>query len=216
MSIFGYTFVTSLLHQMGWPRKAGLLRREFHDPTLVDMATKQMIHWAASLGAGRPDIALQMIAAMFSDKDWNGQDAPQIHLVIHGSRKHWDANPEADPCDIVDPVPFAKHYTRMTSDQLKQGDTHRALEQYVLESCIWGLANRDRFVTWYTNHANKHSSKMPVYERAGLGVEALPEVDTFINQSVQIVRDYEQKVGPLPAIPARLRSDVSALGIEIH
>ena len=215
MSIVGYTYVTSLLHEMGWPRKSGLLRRETYDATLVDMATKEMIHWAAALGAGRPAIALQMIAEMFSDRTWDGDDAPQISVVIHGSREHWDARPDADPCEIIEPVPLAKHYARITPQQLQQADIRRYLEQYVLESCIWGLANRDRFAKWYANHAKQFTSKMPLCQLAGLAVETPPELSAFFDQSEQIVRDYEQKVGPLPAIPAKLRSDVSALGIEV-
>lgn len=170
MSMFGYTFVTTLMHEMGWPRRSGLLRRETYDVTLIDLATVQMIHWAAALGAGRSAIALQMIAEMVSARTWDGDDAPQISVVIHGSREHWDAKPNADPCEIIKSVPFAKHYDRITPQQLQSADIRWCLEHYVLESCIWGLANRDRFAKWYANYVKQFTSEMPLYQLAGLAV----------------------------------------------
>ncbi len=58
MSLFGFYFVTSLLREMGWPRKQGLFRRVAIDSTVADGAIDQMVNWAASLGAGRPPASL--------------------------------------------------------------------------------------------------------------------------------------------------------------
>jgi hypothetical protein len=62
MAIFGFYFVSGLLREAGWPRKQGLFRRDVLDTTILDSAIDQMVDWAASLGAGRPALALQIVA----------------------------------------------------------------------------------------------------------------------------------------------------------
>jgi hypothetical protein len=78
MSVFAFYFVSGLLREAGWPRKQGMFRTEVVDTTVLDSTVDQMIDWAAGLGACRPHLALQMIAEMFRDRDWNTSAAPNI------------------------------------------------------------------------------------------------------------------------------------------
>ncbi|MBI5734097.1 MAG: hypothetical protein HY973_04125 [Candidatus Kerfeldbacteria bacterium] len=87
MAIFGQYFMYGLLREMGWPRKEGLLRRDVVDALIFDSVVEQMIDWAAGIGAGRPRLALQVIAEMNRDKNWEGPDAPKIKWVIDELRK---------------------------------------------------------------------------------------------------------------------------------
>ena len=43
VSIIGFYFVSSLLHETGWPRKQGLFRRLVVDTTVVDLTIDEMI-----------------------------------------------------------------------------------------------------------------------------------------------------------------------------
>lgn len=202
MSILGFYFVTSLLREAGWPRKQGLFRRAAIDTIIADSATDQMVDWAASLGAGRPTLALQIIAEMFRDRNWDGDDAPQVAVVINGSRELWDKVPNAGPREIVQPIRLANHFGRTISPKRFQAaDMSRALEQYLLEALSWGLANPERFATWYADTAQRHASKLRFYQKCGLAVDVLPALDGFFDQSEQIVRNYERDVKPLPIIP---------------
>lgn len=218
MSIFGLYFVGSLLHEMGWPRKQGLFRRLVVDTTVADLTIDQMITWAASLGAGRPALALQIIADMFRDRNWDSDDAPQIDGVIKGSRGSRDKVPHASPLEYVQPVRYAKHFGATISAKrlFTKSEMLSALEQYVLEALIWGLADPKRFAVWYADEAQRHASKLSLYQRSGLAADAMPALGEFFDACEQIVRNYEREVGPLPKIPAKLLSDARALGINVN
>lgn len=43
MSIIGFHFFGSLLHETGWPRKQGLFRHQVFDRTIVELTIDQMI-----------------------------------------------------------------------------------------------------------------------------------------------------------------------------
>jgi hypothetical protein len=89
MSIFAFYFTTQLLREGGWPRKLGRFKGEGYDTTVVDAAFAQSIDWGAALGAGRPRIALQMIAEMFRDRDWECDNRPDVKSFVSRSDDTW-------------------------------------------------------------------------------------------------------------------------------
>jgi hypothetical protein len=217
MSMVGFYFFSSLLNEAGWPRKQGLFRRLVIDTTIADSSIDQMITWAASLGAGRPHLALKIIAEMFRDRDWDGVNAPMIQGVINGSRESWDKKRHATPQEIVEPIRLARIFGAVVSPKKLGSSTMlRALEQYVLESVVWGLANPDRFTKWYDDRWQRYSTRLDFYQKSGLAVDELPLLDEFYKGSEKILRNYERDVSPLAEIPAKLLSDVIALGININ
>lgn len=217
MSIFGYYFVESLLREAGWPRKQGLFKGEAYDTTIADAAIDQMVDWAASLGAGRPALALQIIAEMFRDRNWDSDNAPQIDTFISGTRESWNNAPNSAPQEIVRPIRLASAFGAVISLKDFQDARMRvALEQNVLEAVLWGLANPDRFTMWYADAAQRHESSLGLMQSSGLAVDKLPALDEFFDQSEEIVRNYERDVGPLPTIPGKLLSDARALGIKVN
>jgi hypothetical protein len=216
MSIFGYYFVGSLLREAGWPRKRGLFRGEAYDTAIADAAIDQMVDWAASLGAGRPALGLQIIAEMFRERNWDGDDAPQIETFISGARESWYTAPAAAPREIVRPIRLASAFGAAISPKDFQDARLRvALEQNVLEALLWGLANPDRFAAWYASATQRHESSLNLMQSSGLVIEALPALAEFFDKSEEIVRNYERDIGTLPAIPEKLLSDAHTLGLNI-
>ena len=68
MSIFAFYFVGNLLREAGWPRKLGLFKGEGYATIIADGVIDQMVTWGASLGAGRPSLALQVLAEVYRDR----------------------------------------------------------------------------------------------------------------------------------------------------
>ena len=216
MSIFGYYFVGSLLREAGWPRKQGVLRREAYDTTIADAAIDQMVDWAASLGAGRPRIALQIIAEMFRDRDWQGEGAPQIEKFITGAGESWDQMPKEAPREIVEPIRLQSAFgMSIILRDFQDSRLRTALEQNVLEALLWGLANPDRFAMWYAGAAQRQQSSLDVMQKAGLATGPLPPLPEFFDQSEAVVRNYEREVGTLPEIPKKLLFDSRGLGVKV-
>lgn len=101
MSMFGFYFVQALLEQAGWPKKKGLFGGPAYDTFIVDEVIDQMLGWGASLAAGRPKLSLKMTAEMFRDKDWDGDNPPDVKMVVDGSREGWDKVPEGGPSEVI-------------------------------------------------------------------------------------------------------------------
>jgi hypothetical protein len=217
MSIFGYYFVGSLLRDAGWPRKQGLFRAEAYETTIVDSAIDQMVDWGASLGAGRPTIALQMIAEMFRDRNWDGDDAPQIKTFIDGARESWKDALNAAPRVILQPIRLGNMFgTSISTKDFQDTRLRTALEQNLLEALLWGLVNPDRFAEWYTGNAEDHRSSLDFMRGSGLAVDELPALEDWFGQCEKIVRNYERDIGLLCAIPKKLLADAQALGLNIR
>jgi len=216
MSMFGFYYVGSMLREMRWPRKQGFLKGEAYDSKIVEATIGQMVDWAAALGAGRPSLALQMIAEMFRDRDWNAEGAPSIEMFISRSRETWDQNPSAAPKEIAPEPSLVKAFgATMSPKNFQDPQLRTALEQQVLETLLWGLANPDRFKVWYDNETRRTTASLPRAKAAGLGVEALPPLAEWLSHAESVIRDYESQIGKLPAIPPKLLNDAKSLGIAL-
>ena len=216
MSAFGIYFVRTLLELEGWPRKKGILSKPSYDSVIVDSVIDQMIVWGASLGAGRPKLSLQIIAEIHKDKDWDGDNPPNIKNIINTLREDWNKIPEGTPSEVLKPTRFSRYFVKsMPAKYLVDKQFISALEQFFQEAVMLGLANPDHFKMWYNNDRRKRNSSLNEMKQAGLEVEASPSLDEWFEKSESILRDYEHNIRPIPEIPKKLLQDAGSLGINI-
>ena len=216
MNIFGFYFVQALLEQSGWPRKKGLFSGPAYDTFIVDEVIDQMLGWGASLGSGRPKLSLQMISEMFRDKDWDGDNPPDVKMIIDGSREDWDKVPEGGPSEVIKPWRLSSTIGKsMPAKNLADRKLITALEQLCLEAIMWGLGNPDRVKAWYISRREKMQSPLPDMQKAGLQVEALPALKEWFEQCESILRDYERDIQPMPEIPKKLLQDAESVGVNL-
>lgn len=203
---------------MGWPRRKSLFNSEAVVNSLIlDSAVEQMIDWAASIGACRPKLALQIIATMLRDTDWESKDAMNLDAEVSNMKKQWAERGNSDnPREVVKPVKFSKHSEVMTMKQLKDKEISHAFEVYCYESLIWGLVNPDNFKTYYSANEEKQREKMPEYKKAGLAVDYIPTLDQILKEGEEILKGYEKEVRELSSIPQKLQNDVISLGIKVN
>jgi hypothetical protein len=221
MAIFGLYFTKNMLNQMGWPRKQGLFKKNIIDTTIFDSTVDQMVDWAAAIGAGRPELALKIIAYEFMDKDWESKDAPQIKEFIDSVkedyRKQGADTGKKSPHEIVQPVRISKAFgPAIQAEELTDKRLQTIIEQVFLTGLFYGLGNHSLFETWYKNHLEDFNDKLPTMKKAGLNVDRLPTLSENYADSEQIIRNYEQEMEiHLPSIPAKLLTDAKALGVKI-
>jgi hypothetical protein len=171
----------------------GMFKGEGYDTFIADTAVAQSIDWGAALGAGCPRLALQMIAEMFRDRDWEGDDAPDVKGFLEGaSEGTWST--AASPREAVQPVQLAKHWrkSRISAEEFEDRRLSAPMEQLLLEALLWGLSNPDRFEAWYRSNLAGHESTLPTMRSAGIEVGELPSLEHFFEESAQIVRDAFQ------------------------
>jgi len=225
-SIFGFYYVVGLLRHIGWPKRRSLFNSEAVVNSLVlDSAIDQMIDWSASIGACCPDLALQIIATMFRENNWNSEDSFNILKVVSDSKYLWNERGNNNPRDIVKPFKFSKHKDAtslkdlkkdvISSKDLKDKRMQLALEQYFFESLIWGLANSSSFKIYFETNEKRQKDRLPLYEKAGLEIDSIPPLDQILKEGEEILRGYEKEVRPLSPIPQKLIKDALSLGIEV-
>jgi hypothetical protein len=214
MSIFAFYFATQLLREAGWPRKLGRFKGVGYDALIAENAYAQSIDWGAALGAGRPRIGVQMIAEMLRDKDWEGDDAPDVKVFVEGSEEVWAKS--ASPQAVVQSPPIWKGRSTISVEEFTDRRLLPMMDQPLLWALIWGLSNPDRFEAWYSSEIANYASNLPLARKAGLEVDdELRSLPHFYEDSEHIVRDYERDVGPLPPIPPRLLADAERLGWRV-
>lgn len=217
-SIFGFYYIVGLLSHMGWPRRRSLFNSEaVVNSLMLDSAVDQMIDWAASIGACRPKLALQVVATMLRDTDWESKDAMNLGDEVSNMKKQWAERGSSDnPREVVKPVKFSKHGDVITMKQLKDKEIQHALEVYFYESLIWGLINSDSFKTYYSTNEKRQKDQLPEYEKAGLGVDYIPSLNQILKEGEEILKGYEKEVRPLSPIPQKLKADAFSLGIKVN
>lgn len=216
-SIFGFYYVVGLLNHMGWPRRRGLFSSEAVINSLIlDSTIDQMIDWSASIGACRPNAALQIIASMFRDMDWNTKEALDIGAETENLKKQWiERGDNSNPREAVKPVKFSKTSKVISMKQLKHRDIQHALEVYCYESLMWGLVNSDNFKNYYSENEKRQRDQLPEYKKAGLAVDSIPTLEQILKEGEEILRNYEKEIRPLSPVPQKLKEDAFSLGINI-
>jgi len=217
-SIFGFYYIMGLLSHMGWPRRKSLLNSTaVVDSIILDSAVEQMIDWAASIGACRPKLALQIIATMLRGTDWDSKDAMNLSEEVTKMKKQWAERGNSDnPREAVKPVKFSKHSKVMAMKQLKDKEISHAFEVYCYESLIWGLTNSDNFKTYFSANEERQREKMPEYKKAGLAVDYIPTLDQILKEGEEILKGYEKEIRELSPIPQKLQNDAISVGIKIE
>ncbi len=214
-SFFGYHYVQGLLAETGWPRRKSFFNsKAVIDSNVLDIAIGQMIDWGASIGACRHKLALQIIATMFRDADWNKFG---LLDMINDFEEKWEEMIGIDPIEIVNPTKFSQYSKLTDAVILNDKKMQSAFENYFYEALLWGLNYPDIFEIYYENKREKQIERLPEYKKAGIGIDRIPTLEDDLNDAVKIIRLYEEKMQrALSPIPQRLLDDVESLGIEIN
>jgi hypothetical protein len=214
--LLAWALARRLLHEAGWPRKLGLFKGVGFDAAMLDVAFEQANELGAALGAERPSLALQMIAEMYDDRDWEGEDAPDLKVYVEGLRKLAWAT-AASPQEAVPLPSFADSGAALTVEQFDRREFRRTMEVPFLSAILWGLDHPDRFEAWFSAQKAEYESMLPQARRAGLEVDdELPSLPEFVETGEQFISEYEQVSNhQLPPVPPPLLADAQALGWRV-
>jgi hypothetical protein len=218
MAIFGLYYTKNILRLMQWPRSQGIIKKsQYIDSMIFDSTIEQMVDWAAALGAGKPWLALQIIAYTFRDADWEGVDPPQLKRFCEELNENYyeegiDFNTTA-PHNIVHRVYIAENFgPTIKADALLDKRLQGRLEQDFLGGLMYGLSNPKSFEAWHSHHLSEFERTKGLTHTMDIGVDKLPTLSETYRDSEEVVRNYQQEMGiDLPSIPAKLLADGKAL-----
>lgn len=218
MAIFGLYYTKNMLRLMKWPRSQGVLKKsQYIDSTIFDSTIDQMVDWGAAIGAGKPKLALQVLAYMYSDKDWESADSPKIKMFAEEMNAKYreegaDFNTTA-PHDIVHRVHIAETFgPTIKAEALLDKRLQGRLEQDFLGGLLYGLSNPKSFESWHSYHLAEFEKSKDLYQKMDIGVDRLPTLSETYRDSEEIIQNYEQEMEiKLPSIPDKLLADAKAL-----
>lgn len=218
MAIFGLYYTKNMLRLMKWPRTQGTFKKsQYIDSMVFDGTIDQMVDWAAALGAGKPKLALHIVAYMFKDADWDGADPPQFkQLCEEMNAKYREEGAEfttTAPHDIVHRVRIAETFgPTIKAEALLDKRLQGRLEQDFLGGLMYGLSNPKSFEAWHAHHLAEFEKNKDLYQKMDIGVDRLPTLSETYQESEEIIQNYEQDMEiKLPSIPDRLLVDAKAL-----
>ena len=216
MAIYGTYFTSNMLRQMKWPRKQGLMGKPVYDTMLVNMTLKQMVDWAAGIGAGNPKLATQILAELYSDRDWDADDAPNLQMfvddLINGLIEK-GINPVAvPPNEFLDTLQFGDKFKSLPANCFSDREIRAAIEQSFVNGILYGLSCPKMFEAWYELHLEDFNNNRELYERMELGVDRLPSLEEFYRDGKDIIDLYMQEMGKsFSEVPSGLTTAVKQI-----
>lgn len=189
-TFLGIHYVNGVLQATGWPRRKSLLNSTaVIDSAILDLTINQMIDWAASIGACRPKLALQIFATMFSDADWDRVGLLDI-IKIDDARNAWNYGGNSNPRKIVNPKQFSKYGKSTEASLLNDKKINSLFENYFMESLFWGLNNPDKFINYFNSEREEKINNLELYKKAELGVNSIPTLEDMLNDAELIISAY--------------------------
>ncbi len=200
-------FLYGMLREAGWPRRKGRFSsKPIVDPRFVDSVGIRLMELGMSVGAGRPGLALQLLADVFSDRDWQRQPAIELTRDLEifsadlGGEKPWEIAWPIRLARVADITKPESMPWEVLNDQSLYGMIHR---QFAV-SLWWGVRHPDEVrialdEAWGAVRRNLSALK-------AWGLQARTDVDVagaedHFRESEQMVSAYAAE-RPLPAVPA--------------
>lgn len=199
MAIYGTFYINGVLNAAKWPRKQGILGKDAVDVTVLDVALDQMIDWSAGVGAGRPNLAVGILASLYNDSDWDTAGSPNFELFVNSQdqeylAKNIDLNTTA-PHDLQEISHFRDSFGKSVPYKiLDNPKTRELIETTFVCSLLYGLSHPNGFKEWYKYYLEEFETNKATYEKIGLGVDRLPSLDEYFSNAEDVISLYLQEM----------------------
>ena len=102
----------------------------------------------------------------------------------------------------------------LNTDQLTDRALCLEIEQVFVAALLWGLALPQRFNSYYRTRTHLMSARLEAMRKAGVQVDAPPDLPQFVRDCEQLLKDYERAAGQaLPPASPSLLADARQLGV---
>lgn len=195
------------LNSMGWPKKTGLfIKKERVNSGVLFVAVQNLVKNAIALGVSRPNIAINLFADLFTERDWTQESIKQIWDDFNPHKKICN-NPDKAPEETVAPLPLAVSENFETLIEWKfifQETFQTLLHGKFGEGLVWGLSHPKEASACHKEQQQDHLKKLPKMLEAGLDVRPLENLDTIAEETEEIVNSFQREIRPLVKVPREL------------
>ena len=211
MSRFLEWFIFHGLKEMGWPRPKGIFRRPHVDALVADVVIQQGTQVIVGLGAGRPDIAVALLADTFAANPWTKESTAALfdgHL-----RKTPDITenyPEIAPWESLSQGCRLAPYGRIWGwKNVFDDEVGLVRASVATRAAYWGLTNEDRMQAIFDREKVGYEEKAADANQYGLGVSntyPFESLERFYEHCENFVDIFNDMLPPFPDIPPQLRA----------
>jgi hypothetical protein len=201
MATYGTFFIDGILGSAKWPRKQGITGKMVVDTTILDVSIDQMVDWAAGIGAGRPKLTVQILGSLYNDYDWDGANAPNIEMLVKSLNEEFaKRNIDLDitaPHDILEPYQpyhFKEKFSKpLPYKILREHEIREMIEKAFVVALLYGFNHPVEFKNWYKNYLEESKVKRPTYEKIGMEIDDLPDLEEYLSNAEDIINLYVQE-----------------------
>ena len=182
-------FVT-MLSSAGWPRRAGLLRREVVDSMVADTLAKGLLDAGMAIGAFDIRLACALVAQLFDRQEW-GADFDELLRSKHIEGRDQLINyGETVPLSLIESNEF------------------QSILAFDFVAAVWhGIRNPNDVAHALNELASQNRQTARRAIAAGMDVDpaALPDsAQGYFDLATGYIEAYEEARGPIPDAPVLL------------
>ncbi len=209
MSRFRSWYVAEQLRQMGWPKEKGTFRKQAYVETaLVDAAVEQSVRVCVGLGAGRPQLALAVLADTFPNNPWTETSVGELLGVLGQGEDTIARNRELLPWQaLIAAHRIAPYGNHLPAEKLNDADLNTIWDSVSARGTLWGLTHESDMPRVFAE--DKERYEQTAREAVTLGLDVSPQfpwttLDQFYDGCEEFVRLFELVRPPLPEVPTML------------
>ena len=200
-------YLIGFLNSMGWPKKTGLfIKKEIVNGVILFEAVQALVKNAIALGVARPNIAVNLLADLFSKRDWTQESTKEIWDKLDPHKEICN-NSNKTPEETIAPLPLA------VSEELKsfiewkfvfQEGFQLQLHWRFGKGLVWGLSHPKEASDCHEEQQREVLKDLPVMLKSGLDVHPLENLHKFAEQVEDVVNSFQRETRPLVKVPKEL------------
>ena len=203
-------FLYSQLKATGWPRQKGIFRKQYVDSALADVVISQGLQVMVGLGAGRPEVAVAMLADTFAGNPWTEETIKHLFGDLKRSHDMVDNRPDMSPWQALwDEHRLTKYSREWSWSDLFDDRVDMIRAMAASHAAYWGLTRHDEMQTLFDREKSRYEKSATEGNQYGLEVSnqyPFESLKRFYEWCDTVVIDFGRALSPFPEIPLQLRA----------
>jgi len=200
-------YLIGFLNSMGWPRKTGLfIQKEVVNRIILFEAVQVSVNAAIALGVARPNIAVNLLADLFSKRDWAQESTKEIWDELDPHEEICN-NSNKTPEETIAPIPqavFEELNSLIDWKFVFQEEFQLQLHWRFGKGLVWGLSHPKEALACHEEQQQKDLKKLPAMLKSGLDIHPLENLNEFAEQAEEVVNSFQREIHPLVDVPKEL------------
>ena len=210
MSRFLDWYILTGLNAMGWPKPKGIFRRPHVDSLVADMVVELGLQVIVGLGAGRPEVAVALLADTFAGNPWTEESTTDLIRRLGNAEDIVENHPEVAPWKALWlEHRFAHFATDWRWSALFDDRVGIVRASAASHAAYWGLTNEHLMQAIFEREKLNYERNTLEANQYSLGVSntfPFESLEQFYESCDNFVHAFNLALPPFGSIPARLRA----------